>query len=111
MTIADRLAPAEIPPGPEEQVVERYRELVGEVPHPAASDHRRHVGLLAGLPAAAQWQDWLLFRNQRSFGLSDPLFDADVGFYVFRLPFLQFLVGWLFAAFVLLGSSRQPRTT
>lgn len=103
MVIADRLAPDTIPPGPEEQVVARYRDLMGRHRILLRVTIALAVGLLAGLPAAAQWQEWLLFRNERSFGVEDPLFGADVGFYVFRLPFLQFLVGWLFAAFVLLA--------
>ena len=30
--------------------------------------------------------------------MKDPQFHKDIGFYVFRLPFLQFAVGWIFAA-------------
>jgi uncharacterized protein len=103
MTVADRLAPAVIPAGPEEQIVGRYRSIVGRYRVLFRVTVGVFLGLLAGLPAAAQWQEWLLFRNERTFGVDDPLFDADVGFYVFRLPFLQFLVGWLFASFVLLA--------
>ena len=55
-------------------------------------------GLIAGLPAAAQWQSWLLFTHAQSFGIDDAQFGQDVGFYVFRLPFLTFVVDWLFAA-------------
>ena len=34
--------------------------------------------------------------------MKDPQFGLDVGFYVFRLPFLTFVVDWLFAAFVII---------
>jgi hypothetical protein len=47
------------------------------------------------------WQDWLLFRNAREFGISDEQFGADVGFYVFQLPFLSFVLDWLFVALIL----------
>ncbi len=30
--------------------------------------------------------------------MKDPQFHKDIGFYVFRLPFLEFVVGWVFAA-------------
>ena len=40
------------------------------------------------LPTTSQWQTWLLFRNSTSFGVADAQFGADVGFYVFELPFL-----------------------
>jgi uncharacterized protein len=34
--------------------------------------------------------------------VKDPQFDTDVGFFVFQLPFLDFVVGWLFAAFIII---------
>lgn len=104
MTVADRVAPP--PPlgstNPEDQVTLRYQAIPGRRRMLLRVVVSAVVGLIAGLPAAGQWENWLLFRNQRDFGISDPLFDADVGFYVFRLPFLQFLVGWLFAITILL---------
>ena len=41
------------------------------------------LGILVSLPATRQWEDLLLFRNSQTFGVSDPQFGADVGFYVF----------------------------
>jgi hypothetical protein len=35
----------------------------------------------------------MLFQNAQAFGVKDPLFGQDVGFYVFRLPFLSFVSG------------------
>jgi hypothetical protein len=54
------------------------------------------VALLVGANAAANWQEYLLFTHAGSFGQADPLFKNDVGFYVFRLPFLSFLQTWFF---------------
>jgi uncharacterized membrane protein (UPF0182 family) len=39
----------------------------------------------------AEWDTYLRFRYGGSFGLSDPLFGVDVGFYVFHLPFYVLL--------------------
>jgi uncharacterized membrane protein (UPF0182 family) len=39
----------------------------------------------------AQWDTYLRFRYGGSFGLSDPLFGVDAGFYLFRLPFYELL--------------------
>ena len=39
----------------------------------------------------AQWDKFLRFRYGGSFGLADPLFRVDVGFYLFRLPFYELL--------------------
>ena len=38
-----------------------------------------------------QWDTYLRFRYGGSFGLSDPLFGVDAGFYLFRLPFYELL--------------------
>jgi uncharacterized membrane protein (UPF0182 family) len=38
-----------------------------------------------------QWDTYLRFRYGGSFGLSDPIFGIDLGFYIFRLPFYELL--------------------
>ena len=39
----------------------------------------------------SQWDTYLRFQYGGSFGVADPLFGIDVGFYVFQLPFYQLL--------------------
>ncbi len=56
---------------------------------------------LMGTFASSRWESWLFFRHATPFGLKDPLLGLDVGFYVFRLPFLQLAQGLLLAAVVL----------
>lgn len=41
------------------------------------------------------WREILLYRNQVSFGLVEPTFGRDAGFYVFAYPFLKLLADWL----------------
>ncbi|MHB9098370.1 MAG: UPF0182 family membrane protein [Syntrophales bacterium] len=53
------------------------------------------IGLFAAANGAAQWENLLLFLNGTPFGVADPLFQKDVGFYVFRFPFLLHIYGWL----------------
>mgnify|MGYP003339817176 FL=1 len=101
LTLAERLAPPDLPDGPEREVVERYRTFIGKRTRLLRIAVSVILGLIIGLPAMAQWQDWLLFRHSKSFGVSDPQFGVDVGFYVFRLPFLTFVVDWAFAALVM----------
>ena len=65
------------------------------------------IATAVGLSFAAifynQWDTYLRFRYGASFGISDPLFGADAGFYVFRLPFYELLQGSLTAlAFITL---------
>jgi uncharacterized membrane protein (UPF0182 family) len=49
------------------------------------------IALFLAAAFYSQWDTYLRFRYGGSFGLSDPLFGVDVGFYVFHLPFYQML--------------------
>ncbi len=54
--------------------------------------------VIFGLAAQANWEVVLRFLHGQPFGATDPVFFRDVGFYVFTLPFLGFLRGWLLTA-------------
>lgn len=56
------------------------------------------VAFLVGLQAAGHWDDVLKFINATPFGRPDPVFGIDIGFYVFKLPFWEFLYNWFFLA-------------
>ncbi|NBQ04229.1 MAG: UPF0182 family protein, partial [Actinobacteria bacterium] len=101
--LADRLAPNNVPVSLEQRALAGYRELIATRKWLVRVVVSFVLGLLVGLPASAQWQDWLLFRNSQSFGVSDPLFSRDVSFYVFKLPFIQFLISWSLAALILIA--------
>jgi uncharacterized membrane protein (UPF0182 family) len=101
LVIADRLAPPFRPAGPEEEFIERYHEIVGGRSAWVRAGTAIVLALIAGPPVAGEWNSWLLFTNGGSFGVKDPQFDTDIGFYVFKLPFLSFLTGWLFAALLI----------
>jgi uncharacterized membrane protein (UPF0182 family) len=47
------------------------------------------IGLIAAPQAASNWELLPLFLNPVPFSLNDPLFDVDIGFYVFRLPMFE----------------------
>jgi uncharacterized membrane protein (UPF0182 family) len=121
LAIAERLAPRFRPLGPEDEIVQRYRDLIG----PHAGKVRVAVSalfaLIAGGGVSSQWSSYILFRNHTSFGLKDAQFHRDIGFYVFQLPFLRFVVDWLFVAIVIItfitlvahylnGGIRVPRS-
>ena len=44
---------------------------------------------------ADRWEVFLRFWNSTTFGIDDPQFGNDVGFYVFTLPMLHSIQGWL----------------
>jgi uncharacterized membrane protein (UPF0182 family) len=43
----------------------------------------------------ADWQHMLLWLHRRDFGVTDPLFHKDVGFFVFSLPLYENVARWL----------------
>lgn len=48
--------------------------------------------------AGGYWMELLRFFNGVPFDIADPVFGVDVSFYVFRLPFLRFVYGFLMMA-------------
>lgn len=56
------------------------------------------LGISAGVAAGAAWQSFLLFANRVDFGVTDPQFGRDIGFYVFQLPFFSQITDWLWFA-------------
>ncbi|MGK2958547.1 MAG: UPF0182 family membrane protein [Acidimicrobiales bacterium] len=102
LIIAGKLAPPLRPSGPEEEVLERYREMVGERTTLLRVAAAFAVALFVGVGMSARWHDWVLFTNAQDFGITDPRFKTDVGFYVFQLPFMTGVLDWAFAVFVLL---------
>jgi uncharacterized membrane protein (UPF0182 family) len=56
-----------------------------------------------GIAGADQWDQLLRWLNAVPFGVSDPLFGRDVGFYFFTLPVLEFARGWAIAAVLVIA--------
>ena len=96
--LADKLAPQYREPSPEEEAVARFREVVGARWGLVRIAVTALFAMSIGASAAAQWKNWLLFTNSVDFGIQDPQFGRDLGFFVFRLPFLSWLLGWMFTA-------------
>ncbi len=103
LLLADRLAPrTPMPAGsPDEELVERFQGWVSARITRFRLGVAGFFGLLIGLGAGSWWEDWLLFRNHQSFGITDPVFSKDIGFYVFDVPFYRDLFGWAFQFFLI----------
>jgi uncharacterized protein len=99
-TVAERIAPVEVDPEATNELVLRYRDFA------FGRARRIHLGVallfavLGGIGADRQWNNWDLFRYGVNFGSKDLQFHRDIGFYVFRLPFIRFLITWSFEAVV-----------
>ena len=54
------------------------------------------LSLFLGAGASQLWEQVLLFLNQKSFGIADPIFQYDVSSFVFGLPLYRLFVSWGF---------------
>ncbi|MGH3866231.1 MAG: UPF0182 family protein [Pseudonocardiaceae bacterium] len=100
IVLAFRTRPVFVPVAGPEDPVARYRSaIVGQL-RLVGLGVPVLVGLVAGLSALGDWQTVQMFLHRTSFGVSDPQFHKDVGFYAFELPFYQTLLGWAFVAVV-----------
>lgn len=101
LVIAYRTRPVYAPVSQEAQNLDRYRESLEPLRKVVIVALPALLGLFAGSSAAARWDTVLLFLNRTPFGTKDPQFHQDAGLYVFTLPFLGFLLGFLTAVAVL----------
>lgn len=60
------------------------------------------IGLFFAGSTVGYYKEWILFQNAQKVGTKDPLFNKDVGFYLFELPFIRQLLSWLFALVLVL---------
>ena len=98
---AYRARPAMRPASLEQQGLDRYRQSI--------DPHRKlfywitvaALAVLAGAAASGDWQAFLQFMNATNFGATDPEFNMDIGFFAFTLPFLETLLGYVYAAVIL----------
>ena len=91
LVIADRLAPKYRSMGPEDELIARYQQVAGPYTGRIRIGVSLFFALIAGIGVSSQWQQWVLFTHRVEFGVKDPQFHKDVGFYVFELPFLKFI--------------------
>ncbi len=99
LTVADRVSRRQELLGADEFIL-RYHELVGSRHRVVRVVAALVLALAAGLPAVKAWETWLLFLNGSKVGIADPQFGYDLGYYFFTLPFLEYVLSWLFAALI-----------
>jgi uncharacterized membrane protein (UPF0182 family) len=98
--LAYRLRPASRPV-PDQSPLHRYRVVLAPRMGTWIGLLSAFVGFFAGVAAQGHWQSWMLFANAQKFGVKDPQFHLDIGYYVFRYPFWRYLVGVGFTTVVL----------
>ncbi len=101
IVIAYRTRPVFVPVAGPDDPVARYRTAIVPRLRVVGIGVPALVGLLAGLSALGDWQTVQMFLHGASFGVTDPQFNNDVGFYAYELPFYRRLLAWAFVAVVL----------
>ena len=101
LVLAYRSRPLYIPVTPAQQVLEQYRQAIEPLRRIAVWVVPVVLGLLAGSGSMGAWRTFLLWVNRQSFGVNDPQFGLDVGFFVFTLPWLRFVVSFVTVVLVL----------
>ena len=106
LAVVDRLAPRELALGPEDELVRRYQQRIAPRAVLVRSIVAVVVALIAASSAVGQWRNYLLFANGVYFtgpNRNDPQFHKNLGFYMFKLPFLSFIVQWAFVTLVVIA--------
>ena len=86
---------------PEQASLERYRSSIEPYRIPITVALAGLLGIMTGLSASSEWQTFQLWRSGGEFGTQDPQFGIDVGFFVFQLPWLRFVLSYVFAVLLL----------
>jgi uncharacterized membrane protein (UPF0182 family) len=99
LLLCNRLGPSELfLDAPEDELVRRYQGAVRPYAGRLYAALSFVLALIAASTTVGRWQQYLLFANSKPFHVTDPLFGKDLSFYVFRLPFLTFVVDWILAS-------------
>ena len=98
---AYRARPVYAPSSGEQANLDQYREAIEPLRRLVMIVGPLVLGLFGGGAAAQRWQTVQLFLHRQHVGQVDAQFGVDLGFYMFTLPLLRFLVSFLMTVTVL----------
>lgn len=101
LLLAYRSRPFFVPDEPQRDPVAPLRSAVMRRPRLFGWGIAVTLGVVCGLIASFDWVKVQLFVHGGTFGIVDPEFGYDIGFFVFDLPFYRSVLNWLFVAVVL----------
>ncbi|WP_349319017.1 UPF0182 family protein, partial [Mycolicibacterium canariasense] len=96
MTLAYRTRPVFVPTNGPNDPIARYRTTVMSRLRLFGIGIPVLIGLAAGAFAWNSWTTVQLFMHGGDFGVTDPQFGRDLGFYAFDLPFYRWVLSFLF---------------
>ena len=101
LSYAYRARPVYAPSTQEQANLDQYREAIEPLRRLVLVVGPVVLGLFAGGAASQQWSTVQLWLNGGEVGEVDPQWGVDLGFYLFTLPGLRFVVSFLMAVVVL----------
>ena len=106
-----------IPNEPSSELLKKFKQILDQITSSYQGTSHKLSGIfrifgfaflsfLTAKYGAVYWNDIILFLHAKAFNISDPIFNKDIGFYVFSFPvFLHFLGIIKFLFIVCLGYS------
>ena len=101
LLVGYRSRPIYAPVSAEQAGLDRYRESIEPLRRLVSAAVPIILALFAGSAASQQWQTVQLWLHKVSFHKKDPQFGLDISFFVFVLPWLTFVIGFLTAVVLL----------
>jgi uncharacterized protein len=101
LTVAYRSRPVFVPVSGADDPLARYRSTIVQRVRLFGIGIPVVVGLIAGATGQSDWQPVQLMLNGTAFGTTDPEFGKDIGFYAFTLPFITWLITWLYVGVII----------
>jgi len=98
LALAYRTRPVFVPTAGPNDPIARYRTLAMSRLKLFGIGIPVFIGVISGAIAQLDWVRVQLFLHGGSFGVADPQFGMDLGFYAFDLPFYRMVLTYLFAA-------------
>ena len=98
LALAYRTRPVFVPTAGPNDPVARYRTAVMTRLRLVGIGVPALIGVITGFVVQTHWDRVQLFIHGGSFGIADPQFGKDLGFYAFDLPFYRLVLGYLFWA-------------
>ncbi|MGI9085565.1 MAG: UPF0182 family membrane protein [Aeromicrobium sp.] len=98
--LAWRLRPDTVPMRRDDPAF-RYRQTLTPILRPVLIVLGLVLTAFAGSVAASRWETFQMWRKSTPFGVNDPHFGKDAGFFVFDYPWLRFLTSYSFAMVVI----------
>ncbi|MFW5697771.1 MAG: UPF0182 family protein, partial [Fimbriimonadaceae bacterium] len=86
---------SEAPQNPQERLAQEALNMIERYGKPIGALISFFIALGFASYLGSRYQQYWYFTNSTEFGMNDPVWGLDVGFYVFQLPFLGSITGFL----------------